>query len=322
MRGDKKGWKAVQAKRQSAKKTKLALIALGIILGIFFLAQVFKFTQTLFSPWQMSTQSHRAYKWNGDFNINILLRSDSISLISYNPQNEKITVINIPDETYIEASKGFGSWQVRSIFPLGGDELLKSSLTNFFGVPIDGFLDSTSLNSLLDKNPLSVFSILPKVKTDLTLFELIHLKMGLASVRFDKVNKIELQSLGLLEKAKLADGTEILSADPVKLDSLSTHFLESVIQSEHKSIAIFNGTNHPGIAQKAARLIANIGGDVIIVSNGEKKYEKTQIFGEESKTLQRLKQIFNVSGNIEALEQPSSRAQINVILGEDYFNSL
>lgn len=333
-----RGWKAVQSKKQIAQRNKIALIALTAILVLLLLSQVVKFTQMLFSPWG-TTPVKRTILWNGDVNINIILRAKEVSLLSFNPQNQKVTIIDIPKSTYLEVAHGFGKWILSSIYDLGesqnsgGGKLLKDTMGNFFALPIDGFLqfsgkysqkETNEIVAELKKNPFSIISILPFLKTDLTPFELIRLKMGLAGVRFDKIRQIDLESQGLLQKEKLADGTDVLTLDIVKLDSIFPVMADSILQGEHQTIAIFNSTDHPGLAQKAAKLITNIGGDVIITSNGRNKLKTTQIAGEKSKTKERLKQIFEaddiISGSNEDLV--SSRAQINLFLGEDYFNRL
>lgn len=321
-------WKVAQSKRQKKRKTKLALIVLGIVLAILVLAQGVKFSQLLFSPWKLSSSGKQNFSWNNQFNINLLVRSENISLVSFNPQDQEITILNIPDQTLIEASHGFGSWQLRAIYDLGqlqkgvgGDKLLKDSLSSFFGLPIEGMVEG-DLTTLIKDKKLSFFSV-PTLKTDLSLYDLIRLEMELSKVRFDKVKETNLEDSGVLDKQKLADGTQVLQADPVRLDQLLSELSDQSITQEHKTIAIFNSTNHPGLAQKAARLIANTGGDVIIVSNGKNKYEKSKISGEKSKTLSRIKQIFEANDTIDPKDEDLvlSRAQINLFLGEDYFNN-
>lgn len=322
-------WKLAQSQRGVANKTKLALLVLLAFLLIIILAQAIKFTRTIFSPWTASLKTHKTYIWNADSNINIIIYSKTLSLISYSPQNKKITIIDIPDQIYLDVAHNFGKWQVGSLYSLGGGPLLKDTLSSFFAVPIDGFLDLSKssfaneedLINNIRRNPISSFINLAYLSTDLTPYEWIRLQMGLSSVRFDKIKLINLINSHLLEKGKLLDGTEVLTADPQRLDSLVSDFIEPNFQSEHKTIAVFNSTNHPNLAQTAARLITNLGADVIIVSNGENRLNKTQIVGEESKTLQRLKQIFDESGKIELESKQigSSRAQINIFLGEDYF---
>lgn len=343
-----KSWKDVQSKTKLKKRTKLALVVLGLLFGFLIISWAVHFTQNLFGSKQ--------YSWNGEFNINFLLRLPSISLLSYSPQDGKVTIINIPDETFLEVPSGFGSWQLRSVYDLGesqkgvgGDKLLKDTLTHFFAVPIDGFIDFDESKSpqsaaefveILRRNPLSGLSLLSSLKTDLTMWELIKLKFGISSVRFDKIQKLDLIKLNILEKGSLADGTPIYTSDQIKLDSLLTDLQDPAIVSEHKSIAVFNATEQAQLAQKWARLITNLGGNVIITSNSKVKLKNTQILGEQSPTLKRLQQIFALDcsnspkcdkqslpfsdekGKISPTDEDivSQRAQINLLLGEDYIN--
>lgn len=321
-------WKTVQSKRQLAQKTKLGIFVLALVLGLLILAQIIKATQIAFSSWKLQTTNQKKISWNGDFNINLLIRSEIISLISFSPQNQEVTIITIPDSLFFEVSRGFGKWQLRSIYELGegqkglgGNKLLKDSVASLFALPIDGVVEGDLVN-LIKEDRFSIFSVLSNLKSELTLMELIRLQMGVSKVRFDKVNQIDLKP-GILEKSILADGSEVLIPDPVKLDSIISNMADPLFTREHKTIAIFNSTNHPQLAQRAARLITNIGGDVIIVSNSRNKFDKTVISGEQSKILEYLKQIFEASGTIDPKDEDlaSSRAQINLFLGEDYFNS-
>lgn len=337
----KRGWKDIQSQKGIRRRNKLALSVLAIIAAILLLSQAVKFTQMLFNPWRQEPLVKRTVLWNGDFNLNILIKAKGISLLSFNPQERKITVIDMPDQTYLEAAHGYGKWQLGSVYGLGesqkevgGGKLLEDTLENLFGLPVDAFLDfsgkysekgAIDILAEIRGNPLSILSILSNLSSDLTPFELIRFNLGAAGVRFDKIRQIDLEMADdVLQKEKLLDGTDILVADTIKLDSKLSSILDPAVKSEHKTIAIFNSTDHPGLAQKAARLITNIGGDVIVTSNGKNKYEKTQIFGEKSKTLDRLKQIFEPGGIIDPQDWDlvSSRAQINLFLGEDYFDNL
>lgn len=306
---------------KSKKRTKLALIVLGLLFGLLIISWAIHFTQNLFGS--------KIYSWNREFNINLLVRSPAISLLSYNPKDNKVVIINVPDETFLAVPNGFGSWQLRSVYGLGGDQLLKETLTNFLAVPIDGFLDFSAWRSaksaaelveILRQNPISGFNLLTAVKTDLTMWELLQLKWGLSSVRFDKIKTLDL--IKLLDKDYLADGTPIFTSDPVKLDNVLSQLQDPAIVSEHKSIGVFNATDHPQLAQKWARLITNLGGNVIITSNAKSMLKKTQVVGEQSPTLKRLQQIFVLGGKISPMDEDivSSRAQINLFLGEDYAN--
>lgn len=310
-------WKTVQSRKQKLKKTKLAVAVLGLIIVLVVFAQLTRLSKTLFSPWNLISERHLT--WDGKFNINLLLKSEEISLVSYNPKENKIAIIKVPDQTFLDVPQGFGKWQLRAVYDLGGFQLLKKTLADFFGLPIDGFVETET--DLLDRNLFSIINLTAS-KTDLTLWELLRFKISLASVRFDKIKRVDLVELGILDKTALSDGTQVFTADPVRLDSVLSDLVDPAFVSEQKSIAVFNATDHPQLAQKAARMITNLGGHVIIISNAKVRLEKTQAGGEQSATLKRIRQIFGSGDTIDLKDEDlaSSRAQINLLLGEDYFD--
>lgn len=331
------GWKSIQTKKKVKEKTKLGLLVLGLIILSLLFAQIFSFTKTLFSPWKQQQAQKRNYTWDSQFNINLLFRSKRVSFISYNPTEQKISIVDIPDETYLEVSHGFGNWQLGSVFELGGDKLLKDTLIALLGQPIDGFLDfsgkfkNKSAAEIIDqirRNPVGSINILPNLKTDLTLLELIRLNFAFSSVRFDKITQINLLEAGSLTEGHLLDGTPVLIPDLDKIDTALINLADPKIKNDHKFITIFNGTNTPLFAQKWARLITNMGGNVITTTNAGVKIDKTIVVGETSDTLKRLQQVFNFKCKIEDClkiqktdeDLSKSRGQINVKLSSDLLN--
>lgn len=328
-------WKDIQSKVRKNKRNKLAILVLALVVGLLLLSWMVKFTNSLFTPWKVQGNLQKKFLWNGEFNLNLLVRTDRTSIFVLNPKEEKVMVVNIPDETFLEVPSGFGSWQLRAIYELGetqkeigGYKLLADSLTNFLAIPIDGFLDLKDLSpqrstieivDTLRKNPLFMFNLLPDLKTNLTMWELLRLDLKLSKVRFDKVEELSLDKLDALDRGNLPDGTAIFTGDPVKLDSVLSGLADPAIVSEHKTIAVFNGTSKGQLAVKWARLIRNLGGNVIITGNAEGT-NKTKITGEESTTLKRLQQIFGLGDTKDSPETSFSRAQINLLLGEDYVN--
>lgn len=343
-----RAWKTVQSKNKVRKRTRLALIFLGLILMLIIFGNLVKFYQTLFSPWKLysttadvGSSPPKNYTWNGEFNLNLVVKKDlAIFVLVFNPKDKKAILINIPDQTLSDVPSGFGSWQIRSVYDLGessqkglGVKLLKETVTSLLGLPIDGFLDIGGLKGVADgdqlitnfgKNLFGGAILLPDIKTDLTLLELIRLKIGLFSIRFDKVERLDL-SAGL-EKSNLPDGTAVFIPDLIRIDGIMAPYVtDPAIKLEHKNIAVFNATELDGIAQGAARIVTNMGGNAIITTNASKKISHTQVIGEKSQTLKRLIQIFEkdchrpcdrIDPGDEDLVR--SRAQINIILGEDF----
>ncbi len=353
----KNNWKVAQKNTRIKKKTKLALLVLGLVIFLLILGQTVRIVNSLSSPFSKeAVKVSRSYQWDSDFNLNLVIKAKGVYLLSYNPNEKRITVIDIPDEAYLEVPGGFGKWQLRSIYDLGqtsqgpgGGELLKRSLSSSFGIPVDGFIEfkgplaeksGVEIADFLRQNPLSLTYFLSNIISDLTPWELVRLKLALPQVRFDKVQNIDLKKLKLMDYDRLGDGTQILIADPTKIDSALINFIDTKIRGEHLEIAIFNATSYPGLALQAARIITNMGGNVIMTTNADQKQSKTTVLGEKSATSKRLSQIFGSdckkAPNCDRIgcnpgdknqencliEDPgikSSRAQINVILGEDFY---
>lgn len=316
-------WKVVQSRAKQKKAVKLALVTVAILISLFLAGAVISLVNTLTSPWQLDSQKN--YRWDGRFNLNVAVRGKSISLINLNPSQKKVTVIIVPDATYVDVPGGFGKWQIRSVYDLGGGSLLSRTLTIFLGVPVEGFIQlKGGLEDYVDwirQSPLNFFLSLQNMESDLTPLELVQFNFKLFQIRYDKIQRINLESL-VLDKATLPDSTEVLTGDPTKLDALMQTLSETSLQEEHKSVAVFNGTEQPLVGAKAARIITNLGGNVIQIANASQTLDKTYVWGEESATLQRIKQIFRCCDKLGSLEGISSRAQINVVLGEDFFQDL
>ena len=320
-------WQVTQSHIKKKKKVKLALLMLLVVLTTVIAGNLLRLVNSLFEPLN-SVFDQRTYLWDGDSNLNLVYKNgENISLLVIISGERKVLSLDIPSNTFIKVPGDFGSWELRSIFDLGGGDLkassklLKDSLSVFFGLPIDGFLSSSeeipSSKILRDfKNPFSVVSLLNKLKTDLTPLELISLYTLLQQVRSDKIESFDILGLDVLNSSELADGSHVYLPGS-RLDSfISENFSDPKIKNEQKTIAVLNGTLSLGLAQKYSRLISNMGGNVIISDNTEDKVKYSVVFGEDSLTKKRLDQIF--TSKYAILDSKFvSRAQITIILGED-----
>ena len=327
-------WKTAQKKARLQRKVRLAALTLFLIVAVIFVGNFAKALHTLFSP--LSSQTARTYRWDPNFNLNLVLTTKPLSVLSYNPIEKKIAILEIPDSAYIEVPGGFGSWKSGAIYKLGeaenppkGAALLKSAFENFLALPIDGIIEiskqgtdsSEQFVNLLRGNPVTAINILANSKTDLSPVELVKFVTGVRGVRFDKIQTFNLQDLGLLTEDSLADGTDILVGDPIKIDALLIkHFADTKILDEAATIAVLNSTEKSGLAARKAQIITHIGGNVIIQASFNTKLDKNYVEGDQKYPLtsKRLKQIFG-SYDTLTLEQSApelSRASVNLILGQ------
>lgn len=361
-------WRKYQGQARASKRVALGVGVLVILLLLVGLSKIIGFIGGLNKPYSPDTKyGTKQYYWDGTSTINLIIKSDKLALVSFNPVDKTATILKISDETYLNVPYGFGQWPARSIYDLGqsenppiGAKLLKTTISQAFGAPVDGYLilpkEDFSLSSektieKLRQNPLSYFSILKGGKTDLSFMELWGFVWGIRGVRFDKVKAIDLAQSNITSWMLLADGSRVLDLDQPRLDQLIQSQMEdSRMGSEALSVGIFNSTSHPGLAERAARLVTNMGGRVVLTSNTQDHLANSIVFGKPSYTKVRLEQIFapsclsgtglfglskgdkcakipcrNGGNQVGArcapgnLDSEFSRADVNIILGEGYF---
>lgn len=95
----------------------------------------------------------------------------------------------------------------------------------------------------------------------------------------------------------------------------SVKFLDNKISEEKASIEIVNATGVTGLGSKFAKIITNIGGNVISVTSGnEEKKSSISFFGGKTYTLERLSSILK----LEPYEMKTPQiSDIVIILGKD-----
>lgn len=321
---------------------KLAIFALCVLLGIFVLSKTVSGIASLFKPID-SNITGRQYPWDGKTSINIVFKGPSLWVLNYDPKKEKTVLLKIPKDTLIEVPYGYGSWLVGSIYNLGqeenppiGGKLLKASLSNLLGLPIDGVIvtrrqDSEDLDELIDDfktSPLSLLTFFSEFKSDLTPLEIIRLYQAISTTREDKIVNLDLENTDLTQSLLLPDSTRVLGFDTVNIDLfVRENMADETFLQEAKTIAIYNGTDHPGLGSRVSRIVTNLGADVVIVTNAEKNSKETLVLGEKtSSTFVKLAQIFAtdcLKNDCQSKDAKisSSRADLSILIGEDYLES-
>lgn len=153
-------------------------------------------------------------------------------------------------------------------------------------VPIDGFVKTDeSFGKPIEDKSEHVTSLLMRsalrlhlVPTSLTVVDFIRLLLFARSV----------------ERPNIRIAEQILPADELEIDKTCVSlFGDSLINQEKMSIQIINGTNTVGLGNRLARLISNIGGNVVSVISSDSEIKTSEIayIGKNSYTVQRLSRI-------------------------------
>lgn len=322
----------------ASSKVRLALWALfGLFLIILF-SKIASSLNSLNQPYwpDVKTSANRSYTWEGQSNLNLIFKSETIEILSADPISNQLTLIKLPQDTYMNLAFGFGSWPIRSVYSLGQSEaspigilLLQRSIEKTFAIPVDGYIITTSKSSSsassfvsnIHQNPLSSLAYLGQIKSDLTLSEILKLFWLIKNIRPDKVYTVDLGQSQITSSILLPDGSRALGIDQPKLDQyVRNQFQDLKIRDEAVTIGVFNSTSHSGLAEMASRLITNLGGRVIFTANSTHHLDKTVILGSSSYTRLRLKQIFVPQEATQPSNLDPSRADLTIFLGEDYYS--
>lgn len=357
VKSSKKSKKVFISKPKSGT-AKLAFYALGILFSLLILAKLLGFLTSLNKPISPDL-GQKNHQWDGKSAISVAVTSledpSQVSVVSYYPKEEKTVVLNLSDQTYIDLPKGYGNWRLGSIYQLGqeespaiGGQLLKMSLSKLLGLPIEGVILTKGIKDQPEdlvkdkKNPISLFMFISNIKTDLTPLEVFRFSKALADVRADKVISLDLESSDITESKLLADSSRVLGVDTIKLDLFVREKMsDSSLLEEGYPVAIYNATEYQGIAQEASRVVTNLGGNVVMITNTDSFQEKSSVVlvcnsdlcpdkGDkdrflDSATYKKLVASFAANCTKKRCETQdpkvlASRAQINIILGKDFFD--
>ena len=71
----------------------------------------------------------------------------------------------------------------------------------------------------------------------------------------------------------MPDGQVAYEVEPERLEQLAKkYFFERKVREENFLIEVVNSTLHSGLGERAARILSNIGGDVVAVTDSDETY--------------------------------------------------
>jgi len=283
--------------------------------------------------------------WDGKNRFNIVISADPVIISSFEPQDKSLSVLLVPEGTFIQAVHGYGPCRAEGIYRLGelnqkGAYLLTESLQSYFGLPLEAYL----LNSKVDDNydyqsVLSFKEFLTKKlglkierETNLNTWDLWRLFWFSRQIRPDKIEIIDLAETRATDEISLPDGSLAFKIDSQRLELITNqYFADRKIRDEDLTIAVLNGTKHTGLANKLAFLVKNIGGQVVRVgeidpSEFSDDFTNLNCVVKTSKkyksyyTVQKLINTFNCQW--QENQSINERSSLVVIVGEGYWRLL
>lgn len=171
----------------------------------------------------------------------------------------------------------------------------------FLAIPIDGEISGNfdlgkDITGIMSKALLSIRDI----KTDLTAVDIFRAFLSSRTVPKNYVYFRKISS-------------SLTAAEVDKI--VAQIFSESNIRKDNETIEIINATDATGFGSRVARLITNIGGNVVIVKTADKVETQSQIFYSKKKnyTVGRLSEILGIPAIQK--DKKTTIADITVVIG-------
>lgn len=169
-------------------------------------------------------------------------------------------------------------------------------------IPIDGFISSDSLDLNQKADSLFIKTILNygRLKTNLTIVDLFKLAMFIRTIPESAIN------------VKIAEDASGLGWDRV----VGRLVGETLIEKDNQTIKILNGAGVDGLGNRLARLITNMGGDVIMVATEDRLINKSKIsyIDKKTYTVERLQKVLGYEAVKEA---ENAISDITIVIGKD-----
>lgn len=219
--------------------------------------------------------------------------------------NSKRFTITVSNNKNVQAISFSPRLRSISVVKLGK---IDAPVTQFLAIPIDGFVNEESLDmsQKLDSIlPKAIFNY-GKLNTNLTIVDLIKLFIFTKSLKDREI-----------EEKFISGDLSVRDIDNVA----GRLFIDDLIEKEGKKIQIVNSTDVSGLGNRLARLITNMGGDVILVATGNSPEKSSEIsyIDDKSYTIEKLSKVLGYS-TIKTTDK--AIADIIITIGEDSLSSL
>lgn len=340
-----------RAKRKSLRKIFFVLFLFGFFTTIYFLNYYRAIFYNPFHPLPTNIVYNSNPKHN--YRVNILLIStdrqkslNDLVLATYSKVEGTIKFLKIPIDVFLALPSDYGWGNLKNAYLIGqteakqkGVDVLVRGVEVLLAAPIDGYIsvddpkfsfDLADLESarryafspgFLIKSPLVKLDMDSNVHTSLSPLSLARLVWDAKMVRFDKAKSRDLAEY--ITTATIDDQNYPI-LDTLQLDSyLKDVLAEPKILADLARVEVENSTTKPGLASLAARVINNLGGDVVYTGNSSDNLVKTKIiaYGKKDDTASRLGEVLGAKIEVKKPDE-SARGDIVIKVGIDFFERI
>lgn len=276
----------------------------------------------------------RASVWDGEGRLTIVTATPTLSVFSFNPTARSALLLSVPDNLQIQSAFGYGQYPAGSLANLDMQEerqgqLITESVALTFGTIVDGQVTKMQNTKFKIKNKGDLMKllgwgmvgkILPGIRTNVSLWDLVRLELDLFRLRPDKFETLAIQETNGVRLDYLPDGTSVYQVERTKMDHLSERlFVDENLAGEGLTVVVVNTTGATGLGGTVSRILNTVGMHVVAVEDRKSDLAHTLIVAPGTSQRKggtaKLERWFGT----EALErgEADSRGDVTVFLGND-----
>ena len=260
----------------------------------------------IFGSWLI--RGVKASQWDGQGQFAFVIQAEEIRVKIIIPNQKKLIILIIPDNTMVKVGFGFGEYRLNKIYELGklanqADKVLTRTVQELLGIGIKGWQVGG--------------------KSNLSWWDKIRLRW-LEALTVNQTETIELKNNAAWQSEHLSDGSLVYRVNQVWLDELvHREIFDQEVSQEGLTVAVLNASGVDGVANNISRLISNLGIELRLVGNLANQDQSEVVINQknlqETKT---LKKIINSLGidRVRVGDILEQRSDIVVIIGRDYAN--
>jgi len=278
-------WRRVLIDKKKIKRKQIWLsgLSLGLLLGVSFL--LFRFYQT----WEQRVWTKQA-SFLVAFNLNGKNQEDRLLLVSFQPEGRLTAAFLLPENLFLQASRDQGDCRAGSLYQLdelerAGGKLFKRALAENLGLIVDAqasllLVNDFNLRQLNETNFKGkinsfLFRLLQgRGETDLNTWDLFRLCLVNLMAKEGRIKLVNLAQSQAITTDSLPDGSKALRLNIPRVDRLvEEYFSDDILRGENLDVAVLNATQLSGLARERARILSNLGANVVKIDQYEGELE-------------------------------------------------
>lgn len=231
-------------RRKKIDKTRKQRSLYTILVFVFFVGLIFLiFSRVKFGKWDgINKFCYISKSGNGDILLSVL-----------DPKFKEVTNINIPKDTEVDVSRGYGTMKIGNVYQLGinekvGGALLTETITKNFFTPVTFYWFSNDVN--------------------IGLFDRLKITLFIKKIPDIDKTEIDLAKSQFVKKATLTDGSSGYKLNGPVSTRLTSYFSDNKLFDQNLKIKLIDNSGKSNLSERVGGIIEVVGGKVVSIERG------------------------------------------------------